>query len=366
MATDFGIILPLWAYGGAQDDLLERAVGEIGVTHVTVPVVTGPYTRYRVHAGGHSHYFHTEGGWHFPPRGELYRSHNLRPTAAEWFKRKNVLARFAEDANKRSLPWFARIAPRAATSWLADGPQLALVNEWGEAETGGTPCVLNPELAQLLHELVADVQGYGPAGLELDDWGLGNAGAHWSALRHWPDDQRALLELCFCPTCRQIGEAAGVDTEAAARSAQVELERRLSGPVTAPLDPLLDRYAAARAAESAAGLVRLGRHVPGVRFLGHGHNDSTAKAPEGWHALRILDRAPGADLAGAMRSQAGAISCPAGYPWFESADALFAALRGAVSAGVDFFDFAVDEAPEDALDWLRRAVRFLRRETAER
>ena len=62
MAADFGLVYPLWNHTRAADSLLDRVVGEVGIDHLTVPVVTGAQTQFRLSGGFESPYFHTEGG----------------------------------------------------------------------------------------------------------------------------------------------------------------------------------------------------------------------------------------------------------------------------------------------------------------
>lgn len=367
MHLDFGIILPLWAFAAGDDDLLERAVGEVGVSHITVPVVTGPTTRYRLHSGGGPHYFHTEGGWHFPPRGELYRSHAARPHAAGWFGRKNVLTKLADEAARRGVPWIARIDPRSAPALLAHAPHLATVNEWGEAELGGKPCVLNPELGELLHELVEDLKGYDVGGVELAGWTLSATRPVRFSAGGWDAQRQRLLDLCFCPFCRRVADAAGADADATARSVQVELGRLLASdePPRAIPDALIMRYAAAREQDARNWLTRFARQIPGKRFLSL-HLPGTLEfggPPAEWNPLRILEHEPIATVLAEAADSSNAVSIPSCRPWVGSPDALFTVVRAAAASGVRFFDFAgADESTPEAVDWIRRAVRFVHRE----
>ena len=380
MAGEFGIVYPLWAEPQGWGDLLERAIGEVGCEHITVPVVTGPMVQLRLAAPEGPRLFHTEGGWHFAPAVERYRRGALRPRVARWLGKRNVLGRLSEYVAGRNVALILRVDVRAAAGLVEEGGGLLARNAWGDEEPSVGACVLNAELRELLYSTLDDLARFQPAGFQLVDWAP-DIPAQRCPTRPlgWLPAARELLDLCFCPACRQCATLAGIDPDQAARSAAVHFAAVVAGPLDPQTgarcraDPVLAGYRRARQAASAEWLGRLAATRPGARHYlltsADAERQSAAMSvpPTVLPVLRT-DPVPGAageeDLIPAVRAAGGkcGLELPVWRPVFDQADRLVRAVRQSVAAGVTFFDFAgLDEAPVEAITWARQAVRFARR-----
>ena len=82
MSMDVGIVYQLWNDRVGSDDLFDRAVGEIGLDHVTIPAVTGPFEQIRFAGQADWRFFQSEGGWHYHADAKHYGNTRLRPKVA--------------------------------------------------------------------------------------------------------------------------------------------------------------------------------------------------------------------------------------------------------------------------------------------
>lgn len=370
MGVDFGIVYPLWLLDASGNELLDRVLGEIPLGHVTVPVVTGPVERFRWR-GPDPHEFVTKGGWHFPPNAERYASRHVRPHPAEWFQRRNLLAKLVKELEKRSLPWLAWIDLRSVAALAEQAPHLAHVNAWGEPVPHRGPCVLQPELGDLLQALLAELREYGAAGIELLRWNilpLSDFLGHWA----FPAHVAELLGTCFCSACKRAASLAGIDSEEVQRTAQAMLERSQpshlgqKGEVEG-MSPLVLKYQKLREHNADAWLSNIGKQsAPPQKFIIRLSGQLTRdfdQAPPGWRALRW-----GSDPAPHYDTNPPYADAYAFYAWrqsFKSSDELVAKVHAMATRGTTFVDFdGIDEGGEEALDWIRRAVRFANRDTS--
>jgi hypothetical protein len=380
MGSDFGLVYPLWTDPQASGELLDRAIGEVGLDHVTIPVVTGPQEQFRPNPAQPPHYFATEGGWHFPPDPNCYKGGSARPRPARWFGKRDVLSRVCEYAGRRDVAVIVRIDLRAVTALVEHAPHLRRRNAWGDEVALAGACVLNPDLRELLRGTLEDLLRYEPAGFELVDWApdlpVVQAGPR---PLDWHPPVRELLDICFCPACRQIANVAGTDPDQAARSAQVHVERVLTQPeVHEPVakvhsDELLDAYRQARRRDTAVWLQQVaGAHGRRRRYLLS--DAATLESIEpllGKGAFLLLVRTGRPPLTveedalqGAVRllDRAHGLTLPVWQPAVKQAGQLVRKVAGVIKAGASFLDFeGLEEAPTEAIDWLRQAVRFARR-----
>ncbi|RMF83018.1 MAG: hypothetical protein D6744_05490, partial [Planctomycetota bacterium] len=274
MSTCYGLVYPLWAGELGQDDLLDRALGEVGVDFVTVPIATGALLRIAPWRPSPPARFRTRGGWHIPLRGAAQAATLKRIPQAGWFGKRDPLRPVLDQLAARRLPAIARIDLRAAAVLREQGDHLSMVNAWGESEPGCGACVLNPELRELLHAAVAMAQDAGFDACEIVDWCVDCATTRASASRplSWNPTVRALLDVCFCAACRQTADEEGIDADQAARSVRVHSRRALLDPTTSlaadpGADELLARYREARGAKCDEWLARFTqRHTSGTIF----------------------------------------------------------------------------------------------------
>ncbi len=368
----FGLLYPLLAHDTGGAELLERVVGEVGIDELVAVVIGGPAHRVRLNPCFEPATVRTPGGWFYPPDREAYHASAVRPRTAPGVGKRNPLAALAEQARRLDLRLTLRVDLRAAQPLLEHDPHLAMRNCFSDPEPTAGACPSHPELRELLRCALDELAGYEPAGFELADlW------PHLACDRDQPrpldfdPHVRALLDTCFCPACRTIAErdlrlppdfAANqhpADADAAARSVRVQIEHRLAGRPVEP-DPLVGAYRDAITADLLAWLARLAeRHQSRERWLALPATlAGRVPADAGWrpvcdHGARGADRPP---------ADATAVVLPCWRPVFDSASALVRETAARVEAGCERIVFAgLDEAPEDAIDWLRQAVRYARR-----
>lgn len=377
MSAEFGIVLPLWSYAADNGELLDRAAGEVGLDHLTVPVVTGAHTQFRLSADVAEPYFHTEGGWHFPADGKAYVAAGVRPIKARWFGSADVLARLCDHATRLGLRLVARIELRAIRELIEREPHLGQRNAWGQEVASAGLCVCNPNVRDLLRATLDDLRRYGPVAFELADW-MPDHAVDWSTVRPlaWNLTVRPLLDICFCAACRQIAERASIDPDQAARSVRVQVGRAVELPAGTTAkkteDDVVAGYGIARLADCGAWLRRLAEVDAAHRYrLLHALETPTAYEDSPVEELvrlpaRALPHLSDDQLDGLLRLartfQHWRWSLPVWRPTFNEPATLVRLLTEATRAGVQTFDLeGLDEAPPEAMTWLKQAVRFARR-----
>lgn len=380
MPLDFGIALPPWNFPQAAGDLLDRLVGEVGLDHLTVPVVTGECTQFRLARGYGSPYFHTEGGWHYQPETARYAGCGVRPPVARWCGKRDTLTPIRRYAEKHGLALYFHIDLSDGRALLEQAPELSVQNAWGDAVASCGPCVCEPAFRELLEATLCDLRRFEPAGFELAAGALMGAPAlRAEALDPWD----AWLALPFGPAARQIARRAGLDVEAVRQALFDLLEahrtarrpRVAAGPAQdadAPRVPeVVSTYASALRADLEHWLAGVAAAGP-QRFLLEcaGSTEAAPVAPEGWEALLA---AP-IDMLGAEQAEAllerwivlpgcRALATPAEPAHAVEADQYVRAVMRVVRHGVRFIEFTeVEVATDEVVTWLRQAVRYARRE----
>jgi hypothetical protein len=376
MNSDFGIVYPLWTDPTGPGELLDRAIGEVGLNHLTVPVVTGAIERFRLNPAAPPHHFVTEGGWHYPPDSSCYQAGPVKPRTARWFGRKDVLKRVCDFARSRDVRVVFRIDLRAVPSLIEHEPHLLTRNAWGDDVPAAGLCVLNPNVRELLRGTLDDLSRYGPAGFQLEWWSPDTQPtepARRLALWSWWATQ--LADCCFCPACQQ----AGTDSAEARKRVCVHLDA-LAGEIdefgagqALRNDTVLREYHESKLRDTANWLNALAASFPDQqRYL----LNSTWVSESGAEGLgadafdcvhdRLTSRDPAAEYRKfecAIRgTRVNGLALAVWRPEIRNADHLVRCVTGRANKGVTFFDFErLDEAPAEALTWLRQAVRYARR-----
>src|SRR5262245_59155093 len=110
-SPSFGVVYPLWNHTREPGNLLDRLVGEVGIDHITIPVVTGPVEQFRPYFFPDAPYFGTEGGWHYPP-GERLIAARIKPHVATWCGKRDILSQVRTAAERQGLKVYLRLLPR--------------------------------------------------------------------------------------------------------------------------------------------------------------------------------------------------------------------------------------------------------------
>ncbi len=385
MAETFGIVLPVWHYEADDGQLLERAVGEVGLDHVTAPAVTGPSRDFRLDTVEQP-YFETPGGWHYPSKvGSVRERRTSRSAAPEWPSQAprrrhppglDVLANLAEHTRRLKVGLVLRVDVRAAARLLDVSLHISQRNAWGQPLPTAGACACHPDTRELLRATLDELNRYNPLGFELLHW-LPDEHVDHSLPRplDWQPAARRLLDICFCSACREIAERGGVDAGQAARAVRVSvgpLVEQESDEVdrNTGFDPVVEAYQAVRAADCADWLSRLADALaPRPCWLVHDIDRTISgtgsKVPRIASVLptRQIDESRLQALLGQV-----AADCPVGLcvpvwrPAFSDAPRLVRLVAESTRAGVQHFDFeGLPNAAPQALTWLRQAVRFARR-----
>jgi hypothetical protein len=374
VGAEFGLYYPPWNYTGKADDLFGRVAGEVGIDHVTIPVVTGEQTQFRLNRLRDEPYFHTEGGWHFPPREELYKG-GVRPPTAAWFGKRDVVARICERGRNLGLAVYFRVHVPSVRRLTKDA-SLRRRNAWAQ-DIGALPaCPCNPELRELTRATLVDLTRYDPVGFQVPNWSQAEPSPREdtaTALR-WlsigPD-----LRLCFCASCRQAAAGAGVDPDQAARSIRTRFEwlgARQAGatsPEWVDKDDVPRAYESARAADYRDWLDRLGEVVSGRRCFCVQTLALPEASPANWtrycdglavHMDEVASERPLAVQVATLEATAAAVQVAS--PDSADSSGLVRLVSGLTTAHVSFLDFkGIEEAPAEAVTRLKQAVRYARR-----
>jgi len=373
MPTDFGVVLHPWNLEDSPPDLLERLVGEVGLTHVILPVVTGPLTQFRFNRLQSAPYFHTEGGWQFPVDVRRLMFGGLRPRLAEWFGRRDVLSRVCDRAARLGVALRLRADPLANAALRVTEESLRPDNAWGQLRAGDAPCLSHPQTREYLRAALQVLREFVLQGLELEapaplgrGWGASSVGVN----------SEALADVCFCSSCREIARRAGVDPDPAARSIRVQIQQRFAHDdrqafaADVQPDTVLEGYLRAVDADNHALFGELAETLAGgdLCLLRPGcAGQQGDPPPTGWSWLVSLTTAELARFTEAPRVAlplpTGAVCAPAWGPTLQASE-LVRFVSAAQQAAIPLLEFErIDEAPECAITWLKQAVRYARRES---
>ena len=394
MAGDFGLVYPPWNHSTKSDNLLDRVVGEVGIDHLTVPVVTGEQAQFRLSGGFETPYFHTAGGWHFHPQPKLYEPSGIHPRTADWLGSRDVVSEIRDQAAKLGLKLIFRVDLPMIPSMVESAPQMRFHSAWGDLPGFG-PCISNPDYRELISATLADLARFDPDGFELDNLWLEPAGLASATTQL--DNLAQLGEpagMCFCPSCRQEAAVANVDADAAAQAVRARanwLASRSPEELAAArpwrMTDELQAYLDARRSDMRAWLTRVAdAHAPRRMFLvdslggACGGKRVAELAGPRWTWLgRVLreilmimaglpDRQhPTTRDTSSLRavlhlSEHEGLTWPVWTPKGPGPDGLVRLVSAAVSDGLEFLDFAgLEESPPGVVTWLKQAVRFARR-----
>ena len=185
-----------------------------------------------------------ESGAVFFPPGPALRAARLRPPVSE---AAHVLPEVLAAADRRGL------AVRAWTVFLHNGalaaanPECAPENAFGDRYVTEL-CPAHPDARAYARALAADIAQLGVAGIcseALHYLGLEHGYAHERYFVPLGARVRYLLGLCFCEHCLAAAQAAGVDGDAARRSAREAIENAFAGDDSGG-EPERDEYAQVR------------------------------------------------------------------------------------------------------------------------
>lgn len=219
------------------DGLLGRLRGEVGITGLCVWAAARPTVSLRVR-NWQPRVFRSRGGMYFQAEKERYEQTRCRPLLSSWTHEGERFARILAAAGRHGLNLRLAVSA-AATGRLAEHyPEFAARNVLGVESTRNL-CLIHPDVQEYLIALVCDLaEQFSPTAIILSDFASGWFDAFESGF----DDgllspgARALCGMCFCNSCQQQAEEAGVDALAATEQTlalvQAEMARGSAGSVT--------------------------------------------------------------------------------------------------------------------------------------
>lgn len=376
----FGATVGLWTLGDAPEAMLDRIHGATGINSITIPAVSGAGSCARIDEHGAPHLFATEGGWHYPSKAEA--AGGVQARIAKWAGKRDRLGAVIRWAESRGVGVRASIAMRDIDALLEAAPRLRTRNAWGDENPFGGACVLQPELRALLSATIAELTNMGVGSVVLDGWSSG-----FRAVGSFDNAPAELVNLCFCSACRDAATAAGVDAEAAARSVQQHF-KRLGTVAFGPDDRLAEDevvrgYAVARRTDARQWLAGLATAHATTDFFRirdwedesmfvsradqHGGLSIAGVTTFNDHLLycEFGDEAEDGDdvrWAQSFFADLTAMMLPVWEPTVDSSDELVHIARVLAEAGTQVFEFCgLGDAPDEALEWMKRAIRIVRR-----
>jgi hypothetical protein len=380
MLQTFLRIYPHDLVDGGMEEVLDRLHGEVGATGVSVWAGSPAVVQWRAQPID-PRILRTSGGLYFRPDDQHYSATRIKPIVANDMRGWDSI----ELAVKAC--WDRGIAIRLVISASMIGhlpesyPDVATKNVYGDRSHVAI-CLANPDVQNLLKGMLTDLSTrYELSGVVMTDFAIAWPDAGSSRFRAATEIgalEAELLSACFCESCHQGGEAAGVEVTAARRSVEKILqgkidrdgmsERRMETALSHHT-PLAE-YFAWRANELSSLWAKTTESCPCGLLLDCGHDPSASRQheridwslPAGVMAqIDSVDDWTSVMREGVVRSEARIPACLAGGTHGpELVGALAAAVEHGVSA-VEIDDYAL--LSDAALDTIKQAFRFARRES---
>lgn len=201
------------------ETVLDRIQGVLGVNGLTLIAAAAPFERIRGRAI-EPRITRSRGGIYFKPAEAQYASTRCKPIASSRARAADPVARIVGSCDQRGLA--IRLAIHAATMGrLAERYRDAACKNALDDVSHRSVCLHNSDVQALLGELIADLSSRGElAGVELRDFACGWYDAYDDRLvapGRLGTATRALLSLCFCESCLQRSDQAGIDGASARR-----------------------------------------------------------------------------------------------------------------------------------------------------
>jgi hypothetical protein len=360
---------------------LDRLRGEVGVTGLSLWVAAPPATQFRA-VGLNPRVLHTRGGVLFQPTERHYAQTRCQPVVSSWSTAGNPLARISKACAAHGMRLRVMVSASATGRMAERYPEFTCRNAFGD-ESQTRLCLANPEVQSYLRGMVMDLSSDdGVCALTLADFDIDWSDAEVEKLQTafvGGPIERSLLATCFCGSCRERAQSAGVDAEAARQTAEgllqeaMEHGHRQDGSLEDCFaeHPGLGEYRR-RQTEELNSLLRKTKEACRCELLLERRADRSGEDAAGGLDLSIpdavitcvddLDELSRAAPPGARRNE---VRLPAASAVGAVGDRLVGVLPEAVQAG--FAALEIDNyglLPRAALATLKRAIRFARRTAA--
>jgi len=221
--------LPAEEVGGELDELR----GEVGVTGLTLWVAASANAQLRassprplslgatVGSARRPRVFRTRGGAFFQPADRHYAQTRCQPIVSSWVTMGNPLAPIAKACASRGMPLRAIVSASATGRMAERYPEFACHSAFGD-ESRTRLCLANSEVQTYLRAMTLDLStNAGVTALTLADFDIrwSDADDSHAGIPLGPVE-RSLLAVCFCESCVQRSQNAGIDVEAARRAVE--------------------------------------------------------------------------------------------------------------------------------------------------
>jgi hypothetical protein len=201
-------------------DVLERLRGEVGITGLSLWVAAPPLAQLRA-IPRTPRVFQTRGGAFFQPAQRHYTQTRCQPIMSSWVTMGSPLAQISKACAGRGLKLRAIVSAAAAGRMAERYPEFTCRNAFGD-ESHARLCLANAEVQTYLRAMALDLSSHdGVSALTLADFDVrwSDADGFQNAVPLGPVE-RSLLAVCFCESCRQRSQSAGIDVEAARRAVE--------------------------------------------------------------------------------------------------------------------------------------------------
>ncbi len=242
---DVHLICNLWEIQERGiEDVLDCVQGELGADGVTVIVASEPVVHLRRACGDGPLIFRSRGGVFYHPDPSRFTSTRYKPVVTEWLKKRNLLADLNKACQHRSLSLSVVVNTARLGRVVAKYRDAACQSAFGDVSPARL-CLNNPDVVALCRGLIVDLStDYELSSIELRDATsvLDTDLFDSVSPSHTVSDlEQALMGICFCPSCLQSADRAGVDGENAARRVRhlLSASRDTSQPATTSITDVL-------------------------------------------------------------------------------------------------------------------------------
>ncbi|MCS6817735.1 MAG: hypothetical protein N0A16_12810 [Blastocatellia bacterium] len=222
-------------------------IADLGLTAVSVAVSyhSGKFLSPR---HPHRRVIFPEGGViYFHPSEARFRDLPIRPVVSELVRDEDVLAEIMRACSRYGLRFIGWVVGTHNSRLGMRHPEFLCRNAYGDPYVYAL-CPSHEAVRAFLLVLVEDVlEQYPLDGLEVESFGyLGflHGYHHEFYSVSLGIFEQALLALCFCSACEQMGKEAGLDVKHLRESVRQTLDRRLNGSVERGLTTAADDVAA--------------------------------------------------------------------------------------------------------------------------
>ncbi|UCD27838.1 MAG: hypothetical protein JSV03_12130, partial [Planctomycetota bacterium] len=372
------------------DEVLDRLLGEAGVTGISVATFYHSVDQVRPHARISPRSFRSPGGAQFQPQADRYTNTRMRPVVASWLKKGNPLVQLADACQKKGLTLRGWTVCCHSSLMVKKYESCAAKNVFGDIDPTWL-CPVNPDVREYLRAMVEDLsENYPFETIELErpsfqerphSHAHHKVGPELGEVGHW------LFNLCFCESCRQAAKDDGIEVEAAAEAASSTLERiyyhgePLAESTAEIIDqvPALGEYTDWRCAK-VTSLVEMVRQSCECRIVIHRAGERLVAAADfkaiGPHCHATLtncpypydDKAIELTISEALEDTGNIGHVELGFsaclPMCPDSATLVRSLSHAARLGVpsvNIYNYGMIPLPR--MEWIRQATRYARRES---